>query len=196
MKSRMKAYSSAVFTLAHDGNFILRPEGGICLSRIGRGPEIACYYHHTAPHQPSISTNFTVYSKGSKPVMSHCRLGCSKREMGFAQLLSPSPGHSQSTSEVDVLSETEVAHRQHEEQLISNQLLHLTLCPLIAITCPGFVSNKLQGSEVFVISSAASLQTVRCPQSVWFPTLTLLPFQFIFCNSRRLLGFYNVTLMR
>lgn len=41
---------------------------------------------------------------------------------------------------------------------------------------------------------AASLQTVRCTMSVWF--LAALPSQFIFGNSRRLLGLYNVTLMR
>lgn len=43
---------------------------------------------------------------------------------------------------------------------------------------------------------ATSLQTVRCTKPVWFPTLAALPSQFIFYNSRRLLGLYNVTLMR
>lgn len=37
---------------------------------------------------------------------------------------------------------------------------------------------------------------VRCTKSVWFPTPATVPSQFIFYNGRRLLGLYNVTLMR
>lgn len=53
-------------------------------------------------------------------------------------------------------------------------------------------SSKAQRSSWF----AASLQTVRHTKPVWFPTLAALPCQFIFYDSRRLLGLYNVTLMR
>lgn len=50
-------------------------------------------------------------------------------------------------------------------------------------------SSKTRGPVQLLKLSAA-------PKPAWFPTLTPPPFQFIFCNSRRLLGFHTVTLMR
>lgn len=67
--------------------------------------------------------------------------------------------------------------------------------PLIAITCPAFVSLELRGLRdlcdlllLYKLSDAPSLSD--------FPFLAALPSQFIFYNSRRLLVLDNVTLMR
>ena len=67
--------------------------------------------------------------------------------------------------------------------------------PLIAITCPAFVSLELRGLRdlcdlllLYKVSDAPSLSD--------FPFLAALPSQFIFFNSRRLLVLDNVTLMR
>lgn len=77
-----------------------------------------------------------------------------------------------------------------EAKSISNHLLRPTLSPLIAITCLGLVSHEFWGSEVFS-ANCRPFQTVGCTE---FSILAALPSQFIF--SRRLLGLYNVTLMR
>lgn len=55
VKTEAPALFLSALTLAHDGIFIWRPVGGICLNRIWTGPEIACYYQ-----RPSTTTTINL----------------------------------------------------------------------------------------------------------------------------------------